>query len=166
MVTQMIENKVKMLAVVRIKGSVGIRNVFKDTMKMLNLKTINNCVVVPDNTNYRGMINKLRDHVTFGEITFDSFIAMLKKRGRLKDKSIEGSKRLNERAAKELGYENIEQIAKDLFEGKRKFKDVNINQTFRLTPPSGGFKSTKQHYPKGDLGYRGEAINELIKKMI
>ncbi len=35
-----------------------------------------------------------------------------------------------------------------------------------LKPPKGGLKSIKKHYPKGDLGYRGDAINILIKKML
>lgn len=36
----------------------------------------------------------------------------------------------------------------------------------KLKPPKGGFKSIKEMYPKGDLGYRGEKINELLKRMI
>jgi large subunit ribosomal protein L30 len=36
-----------------------------------------------------------------------------------------------------------------------------------LTPPSKGFrKSIKQHYPDGELGYRGKEINVLLKRMI
>ncbi len=35
-----------------------------------------------------------------------------------------------------------------------------------LKPPKKGLKSLKHHYPKGDLGYRGAAINDLIKRMI
>ncbi len=38
--------------------------------------------------------------------------------------------------------------------------------TFRLAPPEGGFKSIKQPFPKGDLGFRGENINELVKRMV
>jgi len=37
--------------------------------------------------------------------------------------------------------------------------------TARLHPPRGGFKATKLQFPKGDAGYRGEKINELILKM-
>ena len=47
-------------------------------------------------------------------------------------------------------------------------KKVSHNGTiksFRLQPPLKGFRSIKQHYPKGALGYRGAAINELIKRM-
>jgi len=35
-----------------------------------------------------------------------------------------------------------------------------------LNNPRGGFKSLKNFYPKGALGYRGEKINELIIKML
>ncbi|MBS3070234.1 hypothetical protein J4220_01885 [Candidatus Micrarchaeota archaeon] len=37
---------------------------------------------------------------------------------------------------------------------------------YRLNNPIGGWKDTKNHFPKGDLGYRGEKINDLIKKML
>jgi ribosomal protein L30/L7E len=45
----------------------------------------------------------------------------------------------------------------------RKFEGQKV---IRLNSPKGEFKSKKRFYPKGDLGYRGSAINELIKKMI
>ena len=38
--------------------------------------------------------------------------------------------------------------------------------TFHLKPPAQGFTSLKRPYPKGDLGYRGDKINELIKRML
>lgn len=152
----------KMLAVVRLRGSVNVRKEFKDTMKMLRLKNVNNCVVVPDDPSYRGMIKKVKDYVTFGELDYDTFVAMLKKRGR-----VEGNKRLDENTVAETGYGNIEQLAKEIFDGKVDMSKVpKLKTVFKLTPPSRGFKSTKTHYPKGDLGYRGQAINELIERMI
>lgn len=151
-----------MLAVVRIRGTVGVRREFEDTMKILRLKSPNNCVVVPDTPTYRGMVNKVKDYVTFGELDFETFLATMEKRGRL-----EGNKRLDEKSVKELEFETIEGLAKSIFEGKTTFKKIDgLIPVFKLTPPSGGFKSTKLHHPKGDLGYRGQAINELIKRMI
>lgn len=151
-----------MLAVVRIRGSVGVRKKFEDTMKMLRLNEQNTCAVVHDDPSYKGMIEEVKDYVTFGQINFDMFLAMLKKRGRL-----EGDKRLDEKNVKETGYDSIEKMAKEIFEGKVNIRRIpNMKPVFRLTPPSGGFKSIKEHYPKGDLGSRGEAINELLKRMI
>ncbi len=34
-----------------------------------------------------------------------------------------------------------------------------------VKPPKKGFKSLKKHYPKGNLGYNGSEINNLIKRM-
>ncbi len=43
---------------------------------------------------------------------------------------------------------------------------IGDNKVVRLKPPKGGLKSIKLRYPKGDLGYNGDAINNLIKKML
>ncbi len=37
---------------------------------------------------------------------------------------------------------------------------------FRLSPPRGGLKSVRLHYPRGDVGYRGADINKLLMRMI
>jgi large subunit ribosomal protein L30 len=151
-----------MLAVVRIRGSVNVRKKLKDTMKMLRLRTVNNCVVVTEDSSYKGMIMKVKDYITFGEIDLDTFVAMLKKRGR-----VEGNKRLDDKTVVTTGYKTMDELAKAIFEGKVNMRQVpKLKPVFRLTPPSKGFKSTKTQYPKGDLGYRGKAINELIKRMI
>jgi ribosomal protein L30/L7E len=42
---------------------------------------------------------------------------------------------------------------------------AKIGKVKRLHPPKKGFRSLKQSYPRGDLGYRGEKINELIARM-
>ncbi|MBI4015047.1 MAG: uL30 family ribosomal protein [Candidatus Aenigmarchaeota archaeon] len=35
-----------------------------------------------------------------------------------------------------------------------------------LKPAKGGIKGIRGRYPKGEMGYRGEKINELIKRMV
>ena len=65
------------------------------------------------------------------------------------------------------GYDSFERFAEDLISGKIKLKDFEeLNPVFRLRPPKKGLKSIKHPWPKGDLGYRGEAINELLERMI
>lgn len=45
----------------------------------------------------------------------------------------------------------------------KKFKE---NVIISLQPPLGGFKkSTLSTYPKGELGYRKESINEIFRRM-
>lgn len=53
--------------------------------------------------------------------------------------------------------QDVQRLLQDRFE---------LTKTIRLRPPIKGFKSTKTRWPKGDLGYRGDKINELIKRMI
>ena len=51
-------------------------------------------------------------------------------------------------------------------EGKN-LKDSEIKPVFRLIPAKGGFKfSIKDNYPRGEIGYRGDKINELLERMI
>ena len=44
----------------------------------------------------------------------------------------------------------------------------DVKPVFRLSPPSKGYKGkTKKSYVAGgEAGYRGEAINDLLKRMI
>ena len=56
------------IAIVRIRGLIGIKREIKDTMEMLGLFRKNYCVIVDDTPCYRGMIRKIKDFVTFGEV--------------------------------------------------------------------------------------------------
>jgi len=151
-----------MIAVVRVRGSVGVRTDIEDTLEMLGLNTINSCVLVPEGDTHKGMIEKVKDFVTYGKIKSETLLMLIKKRGRLI-----GDKKLVEENVKETGFDSIEKMAKSIFEEKVKIKGIpKFKRVFRLTPPSKGFKSIKEHYPKGDLGNRGEKINELLERMV
>lgn len=140
-----------MYAVLRIRGSVNTSPGLKATMKMLKLDRVNHCVIVPKNESYEGMLKKARDYVTWGEIDKNTLEKLVAKRGRLP-----GNRKLDEKQAKETAKKIL---------GKG-MKDAGIKSVFRLSPPSHGYRSIRTHYPKGDLGNRGEKINLLIKKMI
>jgi len=151
-----------MYAVVRIRGTVGIRSGVKDTLKMLRLDNANSCAIVPETPGYKGMLEVVRDWITYGEIDKNTLAEMLKKRLRLK-----GNERVDESVLKEIGIGSFEEFVSGLMAGKIKLKDFEkLQPFFRLTPPSKGFKSVKEHYPKGDLGHRGKEINELLMRMI
>ena len=140
-----------MYAVIRLKGLVKIREDFRDTLKMLRLNRKMHCVVLEENDINKGMIQKVKDRVTWGEINDDILKLLIEKRGR---------KPGNERLTKEEAEDAFRKIKENKFPSE-------IKPVFRLTPPSKGFKnSIKQHYPKGELGYRGKEINELLKRMI
>jgi large subunit ribosomal protein L30 len=151
-----------MFAVIRIRGSAGISKGVEDTLKMLRLTAVNNCVVVPENVDYKGMLEKAKDSITWGEIEKDTLIEMMRKRLRSRE-----NQKIGEKELKSITGHDYENLADALLKGKNKLKDwEKLQPVFRLTPASKGLKSVKEHYPKGDLGYRGKEINELLEKMI
>ncbi len=153
-----------MFAVIRVRGRTGVRRDIADTLKMLNLTRVNHCVLIPDTPAYRGMLKKVKDYVTWGEIDESTAARLIRVRGRLY-----GDKPITDEYIKEnLGYENIEEFAKALVAGKALYKDIpDVKPVFRLHPPLKGWEKTKRHFTEGGaLGYRGEKINELILRML
>ena len=83
----------KKFAVIRIRGINKVREVVEDTLKKLNLQKKNHCVVVSKNRSYTGMIQKVKDYVTWGEIDGETYKALLDKRKEeYKGKKMEGWK--------------------------------------------------------------------------
>lgn len=141
-----------MYAVVRIRGTVNVKKEVEDTMKMIRLGRNMHCVVLKKADNTKGTLQKAKDLITWGEIDDKILKQLVEKRGRKLGNN-------------KLTKEEVDNTIKNLKE-KGKVPE-GIKPVFRLTPPSKGFKhSVKQHYPKGELGYRGEKINDLLKRMI
>ena len=152
-----------MFAVVRVTGGPNLDREFKDTLKMLRLDAPHNCVFLHDNPTMKGMIEKVKGHVTYGEIDKRTLVELLRKRLRASN-----NERVAESSLKSItGHASYEELANDLLEDKVKLSTLKkVHTVLRLSPPSKGFKSTKSHYPEGDLGYRGNAINSLLERMI
>jgi large subunit ribosomal protein L30 len=151
-----------MFAVIRLRGTPGLSKKVRDTLEMLRLKAVNNCVLVPETPDYKGMLEVVKHTVTWGEIEKETLVELLKKRLRS-----EGDKRVDENTLKQITGYGFEELAEALLAGKVKMKNFpKLKPVFRLTPPSKGLKNVKEFYPKGDLGYRGKEINELLKRMI
>jgi len=55
------------LALIRIRGKVHLRQSIEDTLRHLNLNTINSCTVIDSTPDYEGMITKVNDYITWGE---------------------------------------------------------------------------------------------------
>lgn len=141
-----------MFAVIRLRGSVGLKDEIEDTLNMLRLHRKMHCVLIKDTGSMKGMLQKSRNWITWGEIDDDTLRLMITKRGR---------KSKNDR----LTDPEVDDVFKKAKENEK--IPEGIDPVFRLSPPSRGFKkSIKQHYPDGELGYRGKEINELLKRMI
>lgn len=153
---------IKLFAVIRIRGSIKVRGEINDTLSMLRLNRVNHCVLVPNDPKYLGMLRKTHSWITWGEVDKKTLAKMVEKRGRLV-----GDKPLDAKSLKKLGFDSYEKLAEALIKGKTKVKDLaDLKPVFRLNPPKKGFKSTRLPFPKGDLGYRKDAINKLLERMI
>jgi large subunit ribosomal protein L30 len=134
----------------------------EDTMKMLRMLRNNSSTILDNEPTTLGMLQKAKDFITWGEPTKETIHLLLSKRGRTignGDITVEISN---------LGFSNLIDLASAIHDGKVEFHKLKrVKPFFRLHPPKKGFKrSIKRPYrSKGELGYRGEAINELAKRM-
>ncbi|MDI9623918.1 MAG: 50S ribosomal protein L30 [Methanothermobacter sp.] len=151
-----------MFAVIRVRGSVGVKKDIKDTLAMLRLHRINHAVIVEETPDYKGMLQKAKDYITWGEINKETLASMIQKRGRLP-----GNKKITKEHIKDKGYSTFKELAEAILKGKTKLEDLDIKPVFRLQPPRKGYESVKKSFKEGgSLGYRGDKINELIQRMI
>ncbi len=114
-----------------------------------------------------GMLRTAKNLVAWGQVNPDVMEALLRKRAER-----EGNKKLDEDFAKVFfRKENIAELAKSVVAGEISVKDLwhaGVKPRFRLHPPRGGFKRSTRRAATdgGELGYRGEDINRLVKRMI
>ena len=154
----------KCLVAVRIRGLSDIPQETKDTLMMLRLTRNCHATLLDDRPAYNGMLRKSKNCLTWGEVSQKSVALLLKNRGRLV-----GDKKLTDEYAKELGYESLDDLAEAIFKMDVEFSSLpEVKPVFRLRPPKKGFKGkVKRSYAAGgEAGYRGEAINDLLKRMV
>ena|SRR3989344_3611846 len=145
------KTEAKQLAAIRIRGRTQINTKIEDTMKMMRLYKNNFCCVLPNNAVYTGMLKMAKDYITWGEIDDETFKLLADKRweefkGREKDSS----------GKIEYGHFFV-------------LNNKKLKRYFRLNAPRKGFgrKGIKHPFSSGGaLGYRGDKINELIKRMV
>jgi len=154
----------KRIAIIRIKGKAGLKKTVKDTFLLLKLYKKNSCVVVPNTPSYVGMLTKVKDCATWGEIDEQTFKLLLEKRGKLP-----GNKSLTNEYIQQKLKINLDQFVKEFMSFKKELKDIpGIKLFFKLTPPRHGFedKGIKVQFSQGGvLGYRKDKINDLIPRM-
>jgi len=78
------ENK-QMIAVIRIRGQIGIKQDVKETLFRLRLRRKYVCVVIEPTKENLGMIKKIRNFASYGEISEETYEKLVEKRGK-KDK--------------------------------------------------------------------------------
>ncbi|UCD20867.1 MAG: 50S ribosomal protein L30 [archaeon] len=143
------------IAVIRIRGLVGIRKDIAETLNKLRLRKKFVCIILEETPENMGMIQKVENFVAYEKINESTLKELILKRGRFPgDKKLKGA------------GNKLDEFVKEFVANKKKLKDFGIKPFFRLHPPLRGFKkSIKLRYPKGILG-KNEKINELIKRML
>ncbi len=149
-------------AVVRLKSSRKKKPKMRDTLEMLRLNSVNHCTVIPERPTYEGMLNKVKDLITWGEIDTDTMANLLK------NKSCIDKNELEDKIGEETDYDGIEQLAEAVASDDTTLDEIDgLDRVFRLHPPVSGYRSTKKPYNTGGaLGYRGSEINPLLQKML
>jgi large subunit ribosomal protein L30 len=150
------------LAVVRIRGTVGVRGSISDTLTMLKLHKVSSCVVIDDRDAYAGMLQKSKDFITFGAINAETLKKLILKWGRLP-----GNKRITEAYVQEQTGLDIDAYVEAVLSFEHELSELGIKDVFHLHPPRGGYENIKKGYGQGgSLGDRGESINVLLDKMM
>ena len=134
----------KLVAVVRVRGKIGVRKNINETLSRLNVPRVNSAALVFGTASNLGMIKKCNDFVTFGVIDAQTLEKLLVRKGVKPAKA------------------DIDALTS----GSKKAKEV-LSLPIRLKPPKHGWEDTKLSFSNGgSLGYRGEAINALLSRMV
>lgn len=158
------QTQYKPVAVIRVRGTVSAQDEARDTLSLLHLDHTNHAILIDDRPTYKGMLQKVNSYVTWGEVTKETVTAMLEKRARLA-----GNKKLDAAYLEKLGVKSFEELADAIMTGKAEHGKLPFMvPVFKLHPPTKGYKGkTKKSFNAGgEAGYRGEAINDLVKRMI
>ena len=152
--------------VIRVRSDRGVKPKIRDTMSMLNLTRVNHAVLIPDTPAYTGMLHKAKDYVTWGEVDAGTVSSLISERGRMI-----GDKPVTNAVIKSGSkFSTIGALSKAIASGDARTSDVEgMKPVFRLHPPRGtkGWGGIKRSFVAGGaLGFRGEAITDLVGRMI
>ncbi len=154
----------KCLVAVRIRGTVSAKREARETLKMLHLIRNNYAVLIDDRPSLVGMLRAARNYLTWGEISKEAVTELMQKRARLA-----GNRKLTDEYIQKTGNKSMAELAGKVFNRELEYWHLpNIQPVFKLRPPTKGYKGNikKGYAAGGELGYRGDKINELIMRMM
>ena len=152
------------LLVVRMRGTVNVPYWALTTLKNLYLNKKFSATLVPETTNYLGMLRKINQWVAWSKADSDIIKTLIEKRGKKKTPTLE-SKDGNKSKS---DYKGIDELVDVIVNNKIKFSDQNnIKPWFNLNPPKGGFKkNTKRQFSDGGILGNNKELLEIVKKMV
>ncbi len=159
--------KQSIILAVRIRGTATDNPDIRKTMETLKMESTFRARLLESSPSTLGMLRTAKNLVAWGQVSPEVLENLLRKRGER-----EGNKDLNDEFAKVFfKKENIADLAKSVVAGEIGVKELwlaGVKPGFRLHPPKGGFKRSTRRAATdgGELGYRGEDINRLVRRMI
>jgi large subunit ribosomal protein L30 len=154
----------KCICAVRVRGAIRGSREARETLQMLHLTRNNYAVLIDDSQSFLGMLKQAQNFITWGEPTEEIVRTLINKKGKLV-----GNKRLTDEYSRTMGFESRQKFAEAIFNCSIQYwKLANVQPVFKLHPPSKGFrgKIKKSYSMGGELGYRGEKINDLLERMV
>jgi len=152
------------LLVVRMRGTVNVPYWALTTLKNLYLNKRFSATLVPETSNYLGMLRKINQWVAWSKADSDIIKILIEKRGKKKKPLLESR---DENKSKS-DYKVIDELVDVIVNDKVKFSDQNnIKPWFSLNPPKGGFKkSTKKQFSDGGILGNNKELLEIVKRML
>jgi large subunit ribosomal protein L30 len=152
------------LLVVRMRGTVNVPYWALTTLKNLYLNKKFSATLVPETTNYLGMLRKINQWVAWSKADSDIIKTLIEKRGKKKSPTSESK---DENKSKS-DYKGIDELVDVIVNDKIKFSDQNnIKPWFSLNPPKGGFKkNTKRQFSDGGILGNNKELLEIVKRMV
>jgi large subunit ribosomal protein L30 len=154
------------LVAIRLDGTPNVRHPEELTLDALRMKSRYSAVLLRDSPSVKGMLQRIKDHVTWAEARKEDIELLLSSRASTAD----GLGLTPEFVKKNSGLAGISELVSGLYSGKvtlAKLREMGITPYFRLHPPRGGFpKSSKRPFTdRGELGFRKEGLHGLLTKM-
>lgn len=150
--------------VVRMRGTVNVPFWALTTLKNLYLNKKFSATLVPETSDYLGMLRKINQWVAWSKADSEIVKTLIEKRGKKETPKLDTQKE----SERKDEYKGIDELVNVIVNDKIKFSDQNsIKPWFSLNPPKGGFKrkSKKQFSDGGILGNNKELL-EIVKRMV
>mgnify|MGYP001064838509 FL=1 len=152
------------ILVVRLRGTVNVPYWAVTTLKNLCLNKKFSATLVPETSEYLGMLRKISQWVAWSKADREIVKTLIENRA--KNKNPRSDSLSKSRNSKD--YMGIDELVEVLVNDKIKFSEQNnVKPWFSLNPPKGGFKkSTKRQFSDGGTLGSNKDLLEIVKKMI
>ena len=153
------------ILVVRLRGTVNVPYWAVTTLKNLYLNKKFSATLVPETSEYLGMLRKISQWVAWSKADREIVKTLIENRAKNKNP---GSDSARKTVNSKEDYKDIDELVDFLVNDKIKFSEQNnVKPWFSLNPPKGGFKkSTKRQFSDGGTLGNNKDLLEIVKKMI